>query len=195
MNEQTVKHLDCLIKDFEVIKSEIARRSNLQRIVLAAYFAVLAFTFQKATQPPLESIWVMVIWVVSFLALQFYCREGLEIVRLSGIIRDKIVPLASMKLGVDTSELFHSETNASNPMTERFTGPYDEQFNWIVFGIAPCLFTVVYASHGVARLTNILDFASLAPWKVVISVVAAVKIVLLLNRHVWPRLGGTVEPE
>jgi len=162
LDQQTSKHLDCLIQDFGEIKSEIARRANLQRVVLVSYLAVLAFGFQKAAGDSLSSMWVMGIWCVSALALQFYHREDFEIARLAGVIRERIAPLLASKLGVGTSEIFHSETNASDPRTERLTSPYDKQFNWTVFGLVPAAFTWCISAR--ALLYSVRS-ASLAHWR------------------------------
>lgn len=182
MDERTAKYLDCLIKDFETIKSAINRGATLQRLALVTYLGVLAFIFQKTDHNnPLSSADVTVVWFVSVLALQFYCREGEEIRRLGGIIRTRIAPIASSLLEVSSASIFNSETNASNEETDRFTRPYYNQFNWLVFGIVPCVVTLVYINQDVARLSKFWAFTSLAPWKAITSFFAAMKIAVLLG--------------
>lgn len=41
LTDHQQQHLEYLRSDIELIKAEIARRSNLQRVVLATYIAIL----------------------------------------------------------------------------------------------------------------------------------------------------------
>ena len=131
MDERKKKHFEILLADYSAIKSEIARRSNLQRIVLGSYVAAIAFIFKQVVDYSKSSLWPAVLWWAVALALQFYMREDLEIKRLDSLISGKIAMLASKKIDVPVDQIFHSGTKAANQKYDSFTGPYDRQFNWI----------------------------------------------------------------
>ena len=134
MEDERKKYLDCLLADFSSIKGEIRRRATLQRFVLAAFIAVLAFTFKAATSPGgLSAYWIMGLWVSSALALMFYYREGLEIKRLGFVIQCRIAILAAQELRVEWGDIFHSETNQAAPHIDPITALYDTLFNWELY--------------------------------------------------------------
>lgn len=185
-NETKLKYLDYLLKDFEAIKSEISRRSNLQRVVLATFLAIIAFTFEKAASGSLSSLWIVGLWCSSALALQFYLREDLEIKRIGVIIKERIASDASKALGKQTSSIFHSETNSAVERFDRFTRKYDRQFNWVVFWAVPFLFSLLFIVNHWRALSQIFAISTLAPWKATIALVAAARVAVLLYSHVWP---------
>ncbi len=188
-NETKIKYLDYLLKDFEAIKSEISRRSNLQRVVLATFLAIIAFTFKKAVSGSLPSLWIVSVWSSSALALQFYLREDLEIQRIATIIKKRIASDASEVLGKKANTIFHSETNSADERFDRFTRIYDRQFNWVVFWLVPFLFSLLFIVNHWEAMARVFAFSSLAPWKVIIAIVAAARVMVLLCRHVWPAKG------
>ena len=106
------KHLDYLIADFAAVKAEVARRSTLQRVVLAGYLALLALVFQHSASTMLSSTWIVALWAAAALGFQFYAREGLEIDRLGTVIRTRIAPVAAEVIGTAPEHLLPSETNA-----------------------------------------------------------------------------------
>ena len=145
MDDERKKYIDCLLADFSSLKEEIRRRATLQRFVLAAFIAVLAFTFQAATSPSgLSAYWIMGLWISSALALMFYYREGLEIEQLAHIIKSRIAQEASQILNVGWEAIFHSEVNPGEIGTGTERGLYDFLFNWILFFGVPALVTLKF---------------------------------------------------
>ena len=145
MEEERKRYIDCLLADFSSIKEEIRRRATLQRFVLAAFIAILAFTFKAATSPGgLSAYWIMGLWISSALALMFYYREGLEIGQLSHIIKSHVAQEASQILNVDRETIFHSEVNPGEVGTSSERQLYDLLFNWILFFGAPALVTLKF---------------------------------------------------
>ena len=139
------KYIDCLLADFSSLKEGIRRRATLQRFVLAAFIAVLAFTFQAATSPSgLSAYWIMGLWISSALALMFYYREDLEIGQLAHIIKSRIAQEASQILNVGREAIFHSEVNPGEVGTGTERGLYDFLFNWILFFGVPALVTLKF---------------------------------------------------
>lgn len=116
------KHLDYLIADFAAIKAEIARRSTLQRVVLAGYFAVLALVFQQAVSLTLLAPWIVALWAASAFGFQFYAREGLEIARLGAVIRMRIAPVAGEIIGASLSACSLRRRIQRRPRRPRPTG-------------------------------------------------------------------------
>ena len=154
------RHLDYLLADYSAIKAEIARRSNLQRVVLGAFVAVLAVVFQQAATVGVSSLWVASLWASSALALQFYAREGLEIARLAALIRGRIAPVAAEILDLPVENLLPSETNPEIPDTRDMRVAYNSQFNWALFFAAPMLITLLYIGHRFDRWEQLPTFAT-----------------------------------
>src|SRR4030067_3498558 len=130
------RKIECLIADFGAIKSEIARRSSLQRVVLAAHIGIIAYIVQNAISKETSYIWVFVIWLTALLSTNFYFREDLEIHRLGRIIETKISKYISEHINVPEGELFPSEETYEKKYL-KFTKKYDFEFNWIVFLLFP----------------------------------------------------------
>lgn len=164
LTEHQKEYLKYLLADFVAIKSEIARRSNLQRIVLAAYIAVLAVVGKEVSSYSLTAPLLLGLWISGTLAFQFYSREGLEIGRLGSIIQKRIVPAASIILEVQTQDLLHSESNASFPDIDKITARYDRQFKWTLFFILPVVITVFYLSQDWSRLQRLFNIYTKGPY-------------------------------
>lgn len=158
--DQQQQYLEYLRADIESIKAEIARRSNLQRVVLATYIAVIAVVGKGVASHELAAPLLVGLWVNGALAVQFYTREGLEIDRLGSIIQERIAPIASNILRVQPRDLFPSETNNEFPEKDRITSCYDRQFKWMLFLVLPVVITVFYLSQDWSRLTRLLNFCA-----------------------------------
>jgi hypothetical protein len=174
--------IDCLIADFEAIKSEISRRSNLQRVVLAAFVTVSAYITQKVLDESISYIWILVIWTSSFLSITFYFREDLEIHRLGTIIRYKITKSISEYFTVSNLELFPSE-NEYDKRYLKYTKPYDVEFNWIVFFVFPFAVSIYILINNQSIYCNICNFRTITPWVLMLSAMALVRTLWLLVRH------------
>ncbi len=109
--------LDFLLADYRSIKSEIARRSNLQRVALAGHVTLVALGVRHLLLEKQLLIVAAAIWAVSALTLLFYVREHLEISRLGHLVRDCIVPSARKILGgnIDCRNLLPSEADLDSP--------------------------------------------------------------------------------
>ena len=179
------QYLEYLRADIESIKAEIARRSNLQRIVFATYIAVIAVVGQGVASRELAAPLLVGLWVSGALAIQFYAREGIEIDRLGSIIQERIVPIVSNILRVQPRDLFPSETNNKFPEKDRITSRYDRQFKWVLFLVLPIVITVFYLSQDWSRLTRLLNFCARGPYMAIISFISGLWTVCLLKKYAW----------
>jgi hypothetical protein len=185
MTGRQEKQLDYLLADFNAIKAEIMRRSNLQRVVLAAYVTVVAFAVRYFTENKMSVMFLVGLWLSSALAFQFYIREGLEINRLGSIIKDRIAPIAGTILEVNSDALFPSETNARFPSIDKITSNYDNQFNWILFFIIPFAVTLLYLSQDWSRLAKLICFKTRSPYIGLVVFLSSARILYLLKKYAW----------
>lgn len=185
LTDHQQQYVEYLRADIGSIKEEIARRSNLQRVVLATYIAVIAVVGKGAASHELVAPLLVGLWVSGALALQFYTREGLEICRLGSIIRERIAPIASNILRVQARDLFPSETNNEFPEIDGITSRYDHQFKWMLFFVLPLAITVFYLSQDWSRLTKISDFCARGPYMAIISFFSGLWTLHLLKKHPW----------
>lgn len=178
-------HLDCLLADFAAVKSEISRRSDLQRVVVAAYLGLVALSAREGLSGEPNSGWIPALWASCFVALQYYVREGLEIGRLSSIINRKIAPSASALLGAGDAHLFPSETDPEATDTKHLRRRYDRQFFWIAFFAAPLAITAWFVMSKWERKDKLVAFGTLYPWLACLSLVAASCTFVLLRQWFW----------
>ena len=192
-------HLVCLLADFTSLKAEIARRSNLQRVALAAYIAVYAWLFPQLTSNRVTSISITGLWIAGTMALLFYAREGLEIRRLGGLIRERVAPQAARIVSASPQALIPSEVQAdvANPekpdldeTRERKTRWYYLIFMWSVFLVTPALTTALFISRRWGQLTYLCGFDTPTPYLALVVLLALVQTVLLLLRHCPPEEQG-----
>ncbi len=144
MNEQEKLWLEYLLADYRAIKDEIARRSNLQKAVLAALVGFNAWLLNEFVAREIALLHIAALWTVTILSCIFHAREGFEIARLGSIIREKIAESAARVLKVDARVLLPSETDAGDPRTDGRTRMYDRIFRVSVFFIVPGAITVMY---------------------------------------------------
>ncbi len=179
-----------LLADFSSLKVEIARRSTLQRFVLVGFGAVLAVAFRQSVWGEVSLHWIAGLWISSALFLQFYMREHLEIQRLGTIIREEIATAAGDAAEVEQKNIFHSETligekainskmHKYDSRFRRFTQPYDNQLNWIVFLGLPGVLTLDWScSLSMTTFREIFLFD--------LAAIAFLRCETLLLRHAWP---------
>ncbi len=177
------KQLDYLLIDYGAIKSEIARRSNLQRVVLAAYIAVVALVAKEAYGATLTSLFIISLWLSAALSLNFYHREGMEIIRLGKISTDKIASTASNIIGVSPKALLPSQTDSGITKIDNITKDYDRQFNWVLFFIIPIGITIFYLSQDWSRLENISKVHTRAPYIAVMTLISGLWTTKLLTKY------------
>jgi hypothetical protein len=185
LTDNQQKHLEYLLADIGSVKAEIARRSNLQRVVLATYIAVIAVVGKEAASHALSAPLLVGLWVSGALALQFYTREGLEIRRLGAIVRERIVPIARKILKVQKQDVFPSETNSKFPEEDRITSRYNRQFKWTLFLVLPLAITVFYLSQDWSRIPKIVDLCSRGPYIATSALLAGLWTLWLLKTHAW----------
>ena len=142
LSSRQQKHLDFLIADFSVTKAEIARRSNLQRIVLAAYIALVGFVFKQSATSNLSLLWICGLWIGGALAQSFHQRESLEISKLGRVIKERMAQVSSDILEIDLKDLLHSQTDGDFAEISKQTQPLDRLFHWSLFCIIPTLITI-----------------------------------------------------
>jgi hypothetical protein len=182
---QQQKHLELLIADFGATKAEIARRSNLQRVVLAAHIGLFAFVGNQLVSHSLTAPLIVGIWFSAALSFQFYTREGLEIRRLGSVIRERIAPIASKMLEVPIQDLLHSQTNSKFPEMNKATSRYNKQFKWVVFFCLPLIVTIFYLSQDWSRFLRILDFHTRGPYMSICVIIAGFYTLRLLKKYAW----------
>lgn len=187
LTEHQKEYLKYLLADFVAIKAEIARRSNLQRIVLAMYIAVVAVVGKEAASHSLTGPLLVGLWVTGALAFQFYSREGLEIARLGSLIRERIATVASHILEVQAQDLLPSETNATFPDIDTITSRYDRQFKWVLFLVLPSAITAFYLSQDWSRLSRLLNFYTRGPYMAFGTIVSCLWILRLLKKFAWQK--------
>lgn len=183
LSDHQQQHLEFLRVDIESTKAEIARRSNLQRIVLATYIAVIAVVGREAASRELTPPLLVSLWITGALALQFYTREGLEIHRLGSIIRERIAPIATQILRLRVQDLFPSETNNKFPKLDKITSSYNRQFQWILFLVLPLAITSLHLSHDWSRLPEILNFRTRDPYMLITSSISGLWTLHLLRKY------------
>lgn len=144
LSEKDKLHIDTLLQDFSSIKSEISRRSNLQRIVQFSYLVLIAYTFRLLLIEGNFSMFVVLaIWAGSFLAIIYYIREKCEIERLGAIIKNDIASIIATKLEVTEYEMFPSETNKIKhkiPIADKL----NKVFIWSIFWVIPVLLSLMW---------------------------------------------------
>ncbi|MDQ2775981.1 MAG: hypothetical protein M3Y57_13850 [Acidobacteriota bacterium] len=182
LKERENKQLDYLLADFVAAKSEMARRSTLQWIILGGYFSTLAFVFQKSMNSGFSGLWLTALWIVSFGALLFYAREDFTIRRLGrDLIRNRIAASAGSLINVNPEGLLPSESHYKGS-GDRRAHWYARLFNWTAFFIAPLLLTLLCFFWHWSRIDKLADFRSLAPWEAITSAICAGTILFLLYR-------------
>ncbi len=182
LSDTQKRQLDCLLADFGSVKAEIARRSNLQRVVLAAYVTFLVLVARHMLAGLQWSIPVAGLWVGGSVALLFHEREHLEICRLGGLIRTHVAATASQILGVEATALFPSETALVSQLADCRTRAYDVAFFWTCFLVVPALVTFA----AVVARWGLLVTRAYQPQTIGATVAAAVGLLLtlyLLSRH------------
>jgi len=172
-NDRERSHLQYLLADFQAIKSEIARRSNLQRVVLGAYIGVYAWLFPQFLSNRASTISVAALWTSAMLALLFHERERLEITRLAGLIRNRIALEAAQIISVAPEALIPSEVRSeiANPAQpgrdaerEIRTRRYDFVFTWSLFLLVPLLTTGIFVYVRLPKILQLLRFIRMELW-------------------------------
>lgn len=144
MDEKNQKYLEFLLADFNAIKSEIARRSNLQKVVTASMLVFYAWIFQRSIDKGLELSLIVLVWVVSFLGYSFYIRESAEINRLGWTIKNKIAKPAGKLLDRLTEEIVPSEAHANKPSEIAWRHTVSIIFKVFLYLVAPLYLTGAY---------------------------------------------------
>ena len=145
MDEREKKYCDFLLADFNAIKSEIPRRSNLQRAVVAAMLAFYAWLYQHTnSNNPLQISIIVITWLVSFLGYTFIIRERAEIRRLGWNIKNKIAGPASKILGQPPEEIIPSQSHTKRPGKNTWKKIIGVIFEIAIYLIPPVYLTIVY---------------------------------------------------
>jgi len=187
MNDLTSKQskqLDFLLADYNAIKAEISRRSNLQRIALAAYISLIAFVFKEAPSQLLSSLHIAAMWFGAAITMNYFVRQGKEINRLGEIISEQIAPVVSSITDTKPKDSLPSETNPKNETYDKITSTYNYQFKWLLFFIVPLLITLIYLGQDWNKLTRIVEFNSKKPYVAAISLFFCIWTFILLCKHV-----------
>jgi uncharacterized membrane protein YciS (DUF1049 family) len=180
------KHLDFLIADFSVTKAEIARRSNLQRIALAAYIALVGLVFKQAATSDLSLLWICGLWIGGVLAQSFHQRERFEINRLGRVIKERIAKVSCDILEIGLKDLLHSQTDADFAEISKQTYPLDRLFHWALFCIIPTLITIFLFFERISKLHYLIDFSVSTPWVAFLTLLSASIVLYLLIKYHLP---------
>jgi hypothetical protein len=146
MDEKNKKLLDFLLADFNATKSEISRRSNLQKWILAVLFTFYAWMFQYSLKNNMNLSLVISSWTVALLVFRFYRRENSEIKRLGNIIEKEIGKSVSEKLDCKKKDVFPSQSfiDKSNESLWRKIDSFI--FDIIVYFSVPMYLSYLYYS-------------------------------------------------
>jgi hypothetical protein len=144
LNDKEQKLIDFLLADFNATKSEIARRSNLQKAVTAAMLVFYAWVFQQSIKTDLTLTIVLLVWIVAFLGFTFYFRENAEIERLARIIKINIAKPVGEILGCSAEEVIPSEAHANGPRENTLRRIIDIIFKTCIYLLAPLYVTATY---------------------------------------------------
>lgn len=85
MSDKVDKHITCIIEDYKALKSEISRRSDLQRFALAAYGGIIVFSLRFNEGTCFSEFQITLIWITGVIAYLFYLSEDSFIDRLNKI--------------------------------------------------------------------------------------------------------------
>lgn len=145
MNQEESQKIqvDFLLADFNSIKTEIVRRSGLQKTAYLLYLAGISWIFARTISSDLNQYYIVATWLISFISWLFIYREGLEIGRLANIVRYQICKELEKITGID-EKLFapseHIDPEIDNK-TKRERSLLDSVFNLIVFVHVPAAIT------------------------------------------------------
>ena len=136
------RQLEFLLADLGALKTEIARRAGLQRLALALYLALVAAVARSLMAGNNLAVAIAGLWMGALLALLFWCREHLEILRLGCLIRQRIAKKASTILGVPEADLVPSEVKPTiDAAMDRATHRYHVTFMWLALFVTPLVLT------------------------------------------------------
>ncbi len=139
MDEKQQKLLAFLLADFNAIKSEIARRSALQKASVVALLALYAWVFNKT----LVGVEVVILtWGAAIIAALYVYREHREISRLGCLIKNNIAGQACEIIGGDKESLIPSEARASEPDCDGLNKFISIIFVIAIFFVVPLYFTI-----------------------------------------------------
>ncbi len=144
MEDNKEKLMGFLLADYQSIKNEIARRSNLQKAIHAALVAFYLWMLNNYFSENNKLNLIVVMWAVVILAYLFYQKEHFEIQRLGSIIRNKIAETASGILGVDPKSILPSETDSANEIYDHKTRAYNTALMVSIFILIPISVTLYY---------------------------------------------------
>ena len=117
------KRITCIIEDYKALKSEISRRSDLQRFALLAYGGVIVFSLKINDNASFSDFQIILIWVTSSVAYLFYLSEDSFIQRLNQIAIFNSW-LISHLLNQD-----HEEQSSNVPLANNGFGDYINEIN------------------------------------------------------------------
>lgn len=186
MDEKQSKQLECLLADYNAIKFEIGRRSNLQRIVFASYATVFVLIFQKASSDTMTAFHVTGLWIAGAMALLFYVREHFEIKRLGELIKKEIAPQVAKILDTEPEHLFPSETIKVRHDVNQEIHLFNTLFLWLSFFVFPLLLTFFELTQQWSYLGELINSRSYLPWLAFITILASSGIIYLLVQVAWP---------
>ena len=136
------KLVDALLADFQSLKSEIGRRSNLQRFYIGLLIGSIGFIGSSIIRPDPTWSKSLLCFPVSLVFLIIYIREDIEIHRLGEIIKDEISATLEEKLSFK-GHLFPSETYRGTAKKRNFALYTDLVSLWMLFFFGPFLLTIL----------------------------------------------------
>ena len=177
------RYLDCLLADYNALKAEIARRANLQRVVLGAYIVVGAVILRDISSGSASPILVAYLWIASPLTLLFYAMENREIVHLGKLFREVLGPSAAEVTGQSPEKIFPSEINDGGADKEERIR-YNRILAWVIFFVIPGLATLFYASSIWGTIKPLCDIAMQNAIVAIVIGIGAISVLVLLKREV-----------
>jgi hypothetical protein len=177
------KIFDFLLSDFQSIKSEIGRRSNLQRFYIGLYLGAIGLIAFSLIGRDLSWDKFLFCFPIALIFLLIYVREDTEIHRLGEIIIKKIAEplkkLNNLKIDVIPSETYRGSVKKRNRALY-----IDLICLWLLFFLGPLLLTglpFVSVSFDTQELYKSLSMdQKVLKFLLCVDIISAIAIVLIL---------------
>jgi hypothetical protein len=142
MKEEEKILLEFLLADFNAMKSEIARRSNLQKAAIAALLALYAWIFNTILNNGNSVEIIVISWGSAILVGTHVYRERREIKRLGWIIKNNVAKQAGEIIGVDENLITPSEAHALEPNDDSLRKFISALFSIVIYFAVPLFLTL-----------------------------------------------------
>jgi len=183
-NHDEPQILNCLLADYQALKTEISRRANLQRLAVAAYLAILGYILRAIADRQASVFLISTLWMATVAALLFFARENREIVHLNRLIRNILGPHVGRLVNADPALLFPSEINDGGLDGSRRSS-LNCTFLGLIFLFAPLVATLFASPGGIIEIRTIFALELRSILSLVIVGAGALVTAWLFYYEVW----------